>query len=193
VSGELPVSNAAHHELVTAAAGGDDAALEAIFRLYHRRVYRFGLRACRDPFDADDAVQEAFVKLAQRPDVLADRGALSWLMTLVRNACLRLLRPMLRERRTLGERVDPEQTESDALEGEAALQRWQLVQEVHGAVAELERPYREVLVLRDIEGLSGEATCAALGLETAAMKTRLHRARSLLREKLARALAGGLR
>ena len=178
------MSDTAHHELVTAAARGDDAALEAMFRLYHQRVYRFGLRACRDPFDADDAVQEAFVKLAQRPDVLADRGALSWLMTLVRNACLRLLRPLLRERRTLGERVEPERVVSGTPEAEAALERWQLVRAVHVAVAELERPYREVLVLRDIEGLSGEATCAALGLETAAMKTRLHRARSMLRDRL---------
>lgn len=58
------------------------------------------------------------------------------------------------------------------------------MQAVHAAIAKLERPYREVVVMRDLEGLSGEETCAALGLELAAMKTRLHRARKQLREAL---------
>jgi RNA polymerase sigma-70 factor (ECF subfamily) len=69
------------------------------------------------------------------------------------------------------------------LSPDAALERWQLVRSVHAAIAELAPPYREVLVLRDLEGLTGEETCAALGLETATMKTRLHRARALLRER----------
>jgi RNA polymerase sigma-70 factor (ECF subfamily) len=58
---------------------------------------------------------------------------------------------------------------------------------VHAAISELEKPYREVLVLRDLEGLSGDETCAALGLEPSVMKTRLHRARAMLREKIGRA------
>ena len=81
--------DAAHARMVRAAAAGDDQALAAMVRLHHDRVYRFGLRVCRDPFDADDAVQEAFTRLAVRRDVVADQGALSWLMTVVRNACLR--------------------------------------------------------------------------------------------------------
>jgi len=135
--------------LALAAAAGDDEALAMLVRAYHDRVYRFGMRVCRDGFDADDALQEAFTKLARRPDVLVHQGALSWLMTVVKNACLR-----------------------------------ELVQSNHTAIALLERPYREVLVLRDLEGLSGEETCKALGLDTAAMKSRLHRARTQLRAHL---------
>lgn len=176
----------AHAGVLAAAAGGDDEALSALVRMYHDRVYRFGVRVCRDGFDADDAVQEAFVKLASRPDVAADRGALAWLFSVVRNACLQMLRPFVRERRTLGARVDGDEVEASGASAEAALERWELVRLVHTAIAELDRPYREVIVLRDIEGLSGEETCAALGLETAAMKTRLHRARSMLREKVER-------
>ncbi len=168
------------------AARGDDDALASLVRLHHDRIYRFGLRVCRDGFDADDAVQEAFAKLAMRRDVIADQSALSWLMTVVRNTCLRLLRPFQRQRRALGERVEEGDLPATDLSPEAALERWELVRSVHAAIAELGRPYREVLVLRDLEGLSGEETCAALGLETAAMKTRLHRARSMLREKIAR-------
>ena len=175
-----------HADVLTGAARGDDEALSALVRLYHDRVYHFGLRVCRDGFDADDAVQEAFVKLAKRPDVITDRSALSWLMSVVKNACLRMLRPFLRERRALGERVEERDVPSGEADSHAALERWELVRAVHTAIAELERPYREVLVLRDLEGLSGDETCAALGLETAAMKTRLHRARSMLREKVRR-------
>lgn len=176
-----------HQLLLTAAAGGDDAALAVLVRTYHDRVYRFGLRVCRDGYDADDAVQEAFSRLAQRPDVMKDPGALSWLLSVVRNACLRLLRPLRRARRSLGEQVsDATEVAAEQPDAQALLLRWELVQAVHSAIAALERPYREVLVLRDLEGLSGEETCRALGLEAAAMKTRLHRARMQLRETLLR-------
>jgi len=183
-----------------AAARGDDQALALLVRAYHDRVYRFGLRVCRDRFDAEDAVQEAFSKLSQRPEVLRDPSSLSWLMSVVRHACQRMLRPFLRERRVLGERVtgvdelaDLDGVVSAAIDPEQALERWQLVRAVHAAIALLDRPSREVLVMRDLEGLSGRETCAALGLELATMKTRLHRARSALRQELERTLAEGAR
>jgi RNA polymerase sigma-70 factor (ECF subfamily) len=175
-----------HQAIVEAAAVGDDQALELLVRAYHDRVYRFGLRVCRDPFDAEDAVQDAFVALSRRPDVVRHPGALSWLMTVVRNACLRLLRPLRRTRALLEEHVEGNQAiPSPQLDPEAALERWRLVHLVHRAIAALERPYREVLVLRDLEGQTGEQVCAALGLTEAAMKSRLHRARATIREKLA--------
>lgn len=181
------MSAQAHEVVLVAAAQGDDEALSLLVRAYHDRVYRFGARVCRDGYDADDAVQEAFAKLATRPDVVRDPSALSWLMSVVRNACTRMLRPFVRERRALGERVSetPEST-SGQVDPQQALERWELVRSVHAAIAALERPYREVLVMRDLEGLSGDETCAALGLETSTMKTRLHRARTQLREELTR-------
>ena len=178
--------------ILVAAARGDDEALAVLVRAYHDRVHRFGRRVCRDGHDADDAVQEAFTKLVTRPDVVKDPGALSWLMTVVRHACLRLLRPFRRERplARLDASIDASAHPSaDApIDAQQALERWELVQRVHAAIATLERPYREVLVMRDLEGLTGEETCAALGLELATMKTRLHRARARLREELARSV-----
>lgn len=159
------------------AARTDDAALAQLVRAYHARVYRYGARVCRDGFDADDAVQEAFIKLSARPDVARDRGALAWLFTVVRNACRRLLRPWQRERRHLGERGDGE-----VVDANDALARWALVRDVHAAIAQLDPDSREVLVLRDLEGLSGEETAATIGVPLATMKTRLHRARTRLRE-----------
>lgn len=175
----------ARRAAVTLAAHGDDGALAELVGAYHDRVYRYGLRVCRDGFDADDAVQEAFIKLAARPEVSRGEGSLAWLMTVVRHACMRMLRPWLRERRALGDRVaSADDVASPALDPLAALERWELVRSVHAAIATLERPYREVLVMRDLEGLDGEETSAALGLELATMKTRLHRARAKLREAL---------
>jgi RNA polymerase sigma-70 factor (ECF subfamily) len=175
-----------HQRVLEAAARGDDHALELLIRAYHDRVYRFGLRVCRDRFDAEDAVQQAFMTLARRPDVLRDQGALSWLMTVVRNACRKLLRPFLGPSRALGERIeDAELLEEPALDPEAMLDRWRLVHLVHRAIATLEHSHREVLVMRDVEGLTGEEVCRALGISEAAMKSRLHRARSEVRARLA--------
>ena len=177
-----------HKAQLAAAARGDDEALAQLVRAYHDRVYRFGVRVCRDGYDAEDAVQDAFTRLATRPDVVRDPGALSWLFTVVRNACTRMLWPFVRARRALGERVeDADATPSPALDPEAALQRWRLVHAIHGAIATLERPYREVLVMRDLEGLSGAETCEALALTEATMKTRLRCARLELRRELERA------
>lgn len=173
-----------HEATLLAAREGDALALQHLVQTYHDRVYRFGLRACRDGFDADDAVQEAFTKLAVRPDVMRDPSVLSWLMTVVRNTCSRLLRPFLRERRVFGERAELDAIESDALAPDAALERFRLVHAVHQLIAELPREAREVILLRDVEGLTGEETARALGIHEATMKTRLHRARALVRDRL---------
>jgi RNA polymerase sigma-70 factor, ECF subfamily len=174
-----------HDSVLRDAAFGDDEALAQLVREYHDRVYRFGLRACRDSFDADDAVQEAFVKLARRPDVQRDRGVLSWLMTTVRHTCMRLLRPFARERR-LGDRAELDEVADAAPSPERALERWRLVALVHAAIAKLPPTYREILVLRDLEGLSGEEAARALHISEASMKSRLHRARSMIRDALLR-------
>jgi RNA polymerase sigma-70 factor (ECF subfamily) len=134
---------------------------------------------------ADDggvAPDRFFITLARRPDVIRDPGALFWLMTVVKNACLRMLRSLLRRRPSLGE--DSAGVPTSQPDPEAALARWRLVHLVHRAIASLERPYREILVLRDLEGQTGDEVCAALGLSPAAMKSRLHRARSMIREQL---------
>jgi len=179
------VTGGAHQQVLAAAAEGDDAALESLVRAHHDRVYRFGLRVCRDGFDADDAVQEAFDKLSRKPELLRSDGALFWILSVVKHACRRMLRPFARQRKHLGDRLDDAEEVADAeLDPLAALERFELVRVVHAGIAALERPYREVLILRDLEGLSGVETCQALGLEPSAMKTRLHRARNQLRARL---------
>ncbi len=164
--------------LVERSIAGEPEALSELVRRYHDRVYRFGRSVCRDGFDADDAVQLAFITLARRPDVQKSKGVLPWLMTVVRHACLAMLRPFVR-RAALSE---GEGVVDEAPSAEAALERFELVSRVHAAIAQLDADSRAVIVLRDIEGLSGEETAARLGIEPAAMKSRLHRARVALRD-----------
>lgn len=104
-----------------------------------------------------------------------------------------MLRPFLRERGSTGEQGGTEEAVSPVLDPQQILERWELAQSVHAAIAALPQPYREVLVLRDLEGLSGEETCQALGLEPAAMKTRLHRARQRVRELMKARRSDGAR
>jgi RNA polymerase sigma-70 factor (ECF subfamily) len=179
-------TSGANAPVVALAATMNDGALAELVAAYHDRVYRFGRRVCRDGFDADDAVQEAFTKLARRPDVMADRSALSWLMSVVRRTCRRMLRPFWRQQSALGEPVEADAVAVDAMSPELAREKFELVHAVQTAIASLPAPYREVIILRDLEGLSGEETCRALRLELATMKSRLHRARALLRERIER-------
>ena len=116
---------------------------------------------------------------------MRDPSALSWLMTVVRHACMRILRPFIRQRRTLGERVaDAREIPGRDLNPEQALERWEMVNLVHAAIGTLPLQYREVVIIRDIEGLSREDAASALGIDLSTMKTRLHRAREQLRETL---------
>jgi RNA polymerase sigma-70 factor (ECF subfamily) len=175
-------SPAASPHLLERSLAGDEEALRELVRLYHDRAYRFGRSVCRDGYDADDAVQMAFIILARRPDVQISAGVLPWLYTVIRNACTAMLRPIAsRLREPLSDSRQALDVPDEALTAEAALERFELVSEVHRAIAALDADSRAVLVLRDIEGLSGEETAARLKLTLAAMKTRLHHARLAVR------------
>jgi RNA polymerase sigma-70 factor (ECF subfamily) len=168
-----------------AAASGDDDQLAELVRVYYARLHRFGVRACRDSFDAEDAVGEAFLKLTTRPEIVRDPNALSWLFTVVKNACLRFARSLFRQRAAFGEPVaEVSDVASAEVSAEAALARYRLVEDVQRAIATLPIDQREVLVLRDLEGLSGEDVSAMLHIGEAAMKSRLHRARQGVRAAL---------
>ena len=160
----------------------EDAALAALVVAERRRVHRFGRRVCRDRFDADDAVQEALLRLARRPELVASGGAVPWLLAVVRHACLRLLRPMARWR-TLADPGAPDAEPDGAPSPEAALQRAEEERALRAALDALDPVHREVLLL-DLEGRSGVETARALGIALPAMKARLHRARRALGERL---------
>jgi RNA polymerase sigma-70 factor, ECF subfamily len=173
-------------ELVAASHRGDAAATEALFVRYEGPIYRMALRMCRDPEDAKEVLQETLLAAARTlRDFRGDSAVGTWLYAIARSFCIKL-----RKKRSRGGGydatdeevsavVDPSQLPDDAAAGHevgAALQQ---------AIAELSRPYREVLVLRDVEGLTAPEVAAALGIGVDAVKSRLHRARVAVRDKIA--------
>jgi len=164
--------------LVRRTAAGDRRAFERLASRHAAALYRFTVRACGGEREAEDALQDGL--LAAWRGAATYRGesaARTWLYQVVVNACRR------RHRRRAGEPAAHEGEEAAAAVAadesgpEERVAARQAGRALDAALAELAPEAREVLLLRDVEGLSGDETAAALGLGLAAMKSRLHRAR----------------
>ncbi|MEV7171047.1 RNA polymerase sigma factor [Streptomyces sp. NPDC089922] len=165
--------------LIVAAQAGDLDSLTALVAGSHPNVRRFAHSLCASTEDAEDAAQEALIILYRKIGMLRATGALaSWMFRIVRNECLRRARLAPRER----ERAELPDTAVMSAE-EEVLRRLEAGR-VAEAIAGLPADQRRVLVMRDVQGHSGRATADALGLSTAAMKSRLHRARTALQHSL---------
>ena len=163
-------------QVVSAAQQGDPRAIATLVSGSHAHVQRFARTLCSTPEDAEDATQEALIVLYRKIGTLRATAALaSWMFQIVRNECIRRTRLALR-------RPIPAATTEPSAE-DAALARLEM-QRIVDCVARLPAEQRSVLVLRDIQGLSGAATAQALGLSRAAMKSRLHRGRETVRSQL---------
>ncbi|MFB6893488.1 RNA polymerase sigma factor [Kitasatospora sp. NPDC056327] len=160
--------------VVAAAQNGDVEAVAALVSGAHPHVQRFARSLCATPEDAEDAAQEALIILYRKIGMLRATGALaSWMFRIVRNECLRRARSVLREGPVGG--AVPYRSAEDEVLGRLEAGR------VAEAIAALPDDQRRVLIMRDVQGLSGRTVADALGLSTAAMKSRLHRARAAVR------------
>ncbi|MFG3040589.1 RNA polymerase sigma factor [Streptomyces sp. NPDC048330] len=168
--------------LIRAAQDGDVTSLTTVVLESQPHVRKFALSLCATPQDAEDAAQEALIVLYRKIGSLRATGALaSWMFRIVRNECLRQVRLLVTRN---GEPpVEPEGSAGPSAE-EAVLHRLE-VERIAAAVAALPREQRQVLVMRDVQGLPGRSVARALGLSDTAMKSRLHRARTSLRRSLA--------
>jgi RNA polymerase sigma factor (sigma-70 family) len=162
--------------IIGAAQRGDPSALMTLVSGSHVHVRRFARTLCSTPEDAEEAAQEALIVIYRKIGTLRAAAALAgWVFQIVRHECIRRSRLALRGPVSAGA-VEPSAED-------ATLARLEMERIVH-AIAELPADQRAVLVLRDIQGLSGAATAQALGLSRAAMKSRLHRGRATLRAQL---------
>jgi RNA polymerase sigma factor (sigma-70 family) len=163
-------------QIVSAAQQGEPRAIAILLEGSHAHVQRFARALCSTPEDAEDATQEALIILYRKIGTLRAAAALaSWMFQIVRNECIR------RSRVTFRRPVSAASVESSA--EDAALARLE-IERIVNSIAGLPPEQRAVLVLRDIHGLSGQATAQALGLSRAAMKSRLHRGRETLHLRL---------
>lgn len=163
-------------QIVSAAQQGDHRAIATLLSGSHAHVQRFARTLCSTPEDAEDAAQEALIVLYRKIGTLRVAAALaSWMFQIVRNECIR------RSRLALHRPTSTAMAEPSA--EDVALARME-IERIVDSIAGLAPEQRAVLVLRDIQGLSGAATAQALGLSRAAMKSRLHRGRETLRSGL---------
>jgi RNA polymerase sigma factor (sigma-70 family) len=167
-------------QVVSAAQHGDARAIATLLEGSHAHVQRFARTLCSTPEDAEDAAQEALIVLYRKIGTLRATAALaSWMFRIVRNECIRRSRVMLH--RPVSTHMPTATAEPSA--EDATLARLEM-RRIVDSIAGLAPEQRAVLVLRDIQGLSGSATAQALGLSRAAMKSRLHRGREALRAAL---------
>lgn len=169
--------------MIDRARGGDRDALEAVLASVAPAIHRFGLRMCKNAHDADDILQDALIDITRHLGDFEGRSSLSsWAFTIARTACSRRRRG-LKNRPALGEDHLAE-TEDHAPTPEAQAADRELTAALARALDELSDEHREVILLRDIEGLSAPEAAASLQISVDALKSRLHRARAALRTAL---------
>jgi RNA polymerase sigma-70 factor (ECF subfamily) len=167
---------------------GDAPAFEELVMTYQHRVFGVALRMLGNRAEAEEVAQEAFVR-AHRAlgDFRGDAKLSTWLYAITSRLCLNRLASG--ERRLIRHGEDALLRLSDAgPRPDAALERRELETALGRAIAELPEDRRIVVVLRDIEGLSYEEIAQVLELELGTVRSRLHRARAELKEKLERFL-----
>jgi RNA polymerase sigma-70 factor, ECF subfamily len=171
-------------DLVRRCAGGDRNAFEHLVVRHEAPLYRFAVRACGGEREVEDAVQDGLLAAWRGAATFrGDASARTWLFQVVLNACRRRHRPRAGRgpESPLDAAAEVPSAESGPDDRAGARQ---VGRAIDAALASLVEEAREVLLLRDVEGLSGEETAAALGIGLAAMKSRLHRARLELKEKV---------
>jgi RNA polymerase sigma-70 factor (ECF subfamily) len=180
--------------LVAQARQSDATAFSELVRRYENKIFRLALHITQNREDAEDVLQEAFLKAYEHLDQFQGNSKFyTWIVRIAVNQALMKLRRRKTDKSvSMDEQFD---TGEDTLVREIAawdedpeqqFSREELGRILESAVQSLEPPYRSVFVLRDIDDLSTEETAQALDLSIPAVKSRLLRARLQLREKLTR-------
>ena len=172
-------------ELRRAAAGGDECAFGELVRLYENKVYT--LRICGDPEDARDAAQEAFLSAWRGlPSFRGDAELSTWIYRLTSNAAIDQLRRTKRQRGEVS--LDDGElglTVRDSAPGpQEAAEGAELRSAVAAGLTRLSPDHRQVLSLREVQGLSYEEIAQVLEVDLGTVKSRISRARRALRKIL---------
>ncbi|KJS20081.1 MAG: hypothetical protein VR72_16125 [Clostridiaceae bacterium BRH_c20a] len=179
-------------ELITRSQNGDMDAFEELVARYERRVYSIAFRFMGNQEDASDLAQEAFLKAYQAIKNFRQEASFStWICRIVSNVCRDQLR---KAKRTIQTSLDEEvwleegtvtkQVKDHAPTTEQVYERKELKEYLQGLINNLNPEYRMVVVLRDIQGYSYEEIAEMLNCSLGTVKSRLNRARKVLREQI---------
>jgi RNA polymerase sigma-70 factor (ECF subfamily) len=177
--------------LVAAAKSGDISAFETLVGRYERKIFRLTQNITQNREDAEDAMQEAFLKAFEHlGEFQGNSRFYTWLVRIAVNQALMKLRKRRPNVVSLDEEVDtgedllPREVEDWGPSPEERYEQTELSGILNTVIGELDPSFRVVFQLRDIEELSTEETAEALSLSVPAVKSRLLRARLKLRQKL---------
>jgi len=180
---------------------GAPEAVESLFDRFHNRIFGLAMSILKNESDAEEAVQDVFLTVVRKANTFKGDSALySWMYRICVNACLMRLRGKRRSETVSIEEFMPVFTEEGmhasfiddwSKEVERKALEKELGQVIQRFTEDLSEKYRVVFVLSDVEGLSNEETAQILGLTVPAVKSRLHRARLYLRERLSGYLQEG--
>ena len=176
-------------ELVRAAQRGDDSAFEELVRTYEKRVYHLALRMCGNVDDAYEVAQEAFLSAWKGMRFFrGDSSFSTWLYRLTSNAAIDFLRRQRRQGGSDGVSLDDEdmflEVADPAPSPHQQAERLELRDALARGLGALSPEHRQVLLLRELQGLTYEEIAAALELDLGTVKSRIARAREKLRKYL---------
>ena len=174
-------------ELLARVRRGDEAAFEALVRLYEKRIYTLCFRMCGSAQDAEEAAQDTFLALWRGAAGFREEAALStWLYRLAANASVDLLRR--RKRRAPSLSLDDEAAFSDVADAspppQEEAERRETRRLLQAGLLALPELYREIILLREVEDLSYAEIASITSLELGTVKSRISRGRQLLRNYL---------
>lgn len=180
-------------DLIRRAVGRDESAIRAIIQANNRRLYRVARSIVRDDGAAEDVLQESYLRaFSALPEFRGGSSLSTWLTRIVLNQALQHLR---RRSEIPDSAIDPPQAQGEVIpfplschpfiDPERAMAQRELCHLLERAIDELPEDFRTVLIARAVEDMSIEETAELLGLRAETVKTRLHRARRLLKTALA--------
>jgi len=183
-------------DLVRRIAGHDQLAFEILMRRYNGKLFRVARAILKDDTEAEDALQDAYLDAYRHIDGFRGGSRLAtWLTRIVINQALMRLRKHKRDRTVVpfgdARSDEPEQAEPDVADERsasppAATLRAEIRRALERRIDELPTAFRTVFVMREVEDMTVEETAECLSVPAATVRTRLFRARALLREALAR-------
>lgn len=180
-------------ELVALLKGGDASSFNELLSRYSQKVHNLAMRITRNTEDAEEVLQDVFVTVYNKISAFEGKSAFSsWLYRITVNTAFMKLRKRKQTAATSLEEISPSVRETwvgssaESADTNYISARHELRAELEKAIGKLPEEYRAIFLLRDVDGLSNQKVAEILDISVPAIKSRLHRARVMLRKYLSR-------
>ena len=182
------METSAESGLARALLAGENNAFEHFVEHFRSKIFHFSWLMCGSPEDAEEVAQETLLKVFESFDQLREPERVrAWVFRIARNVCLMQRRKSVfapAHELPIDELPPADQLPDAAIAPEGSMLHSELRAVIDRVIVELPPSYRAVVLLRDLEELTTEETAQILGLSTDVVKTRLHRGRAAMRQKL---------